>query len=95
MDETGFTFGQAGSQCVLVPDDDPASWFKAQPDSRENATVIKCIGSGSQVLPLLIITKGKIHTVGEQWQMHGIPASWHFAKTLTGWTNNEVALLWA
>ncbi|KAJ1025180.1 hypothetical protein NDA16_002685 [Ustilago loliicola] len=95
MDETGFTFGQGGSQYVLVPDNDPASQFKAQPDTCENATVIECIGSGSQVLPLLVITCGKIHTVGEQRQMEGIPPTWHFAKTSTGWTNNEVALQWA
>ncbi|KAJ1030581.1 hypothetical protein NDA16_001490 [Ustilago loliicola] len=95
MDEIGFTFGQGGSQRVLVPNDDPASRFKAQPDTRENATVIKCIGSGSQVLPPLVITRGKIHTVGEQRRMEGIPPTWHFAKTPTGWTNNEVALQWA
>ncbi|KAJ1024711.1 hypothetical protein NDA16_002751 [Ustilago loliicola] len=95
MDETGFTFGQGGSQCVLVPNDDPASWFKAQPDTRENATVIECIGSSGQVLPLLVITCGKIHTVGEQRQMEGIPPTWHFAKMPTSWMNNEVALQWA
>ncbi|KAJ1033830.1 hypothetical protein NDA16_000040 [Ustilago loliicola] len=95
MDETGFTFGQGGSQRVLVPDDDPASWFKAQPDTRENATVIECIRSGGQVLPPLVITRGKIHTVGEQRQMEGIPPTWHFAKMPTGWTNNEIALQWA
>ena len=94
MDETGFLFGQGGSQRVLVPAGDPASRFKAQPGNRESATVIECIGSGGQVLPPMIITRGKVHTVGEQRRMEDIPATWHFSKGPSGWTDNELATLW-
>ena len=91
MEETGFIFGQAASKWVVVPAGDPTNWFKAQPGTWESATVIKCIGSGGQVLPLLIITKGQIHTVGEHWQMENIPASWHFSKSSNGWTTDPSA----
>ncbi|SJX64199.1 related to transposase [Sporisorium reilianum f. sp. reilianum] len=42
MDETCFMFGQGGSEGVVVPAGDPASRFRAQPGTRESATVIKC-----------------------------------------------------
>lgn len=58
MDESGYRFGQGGSEQVFVPDGDKAACFKAQPGSQEMATVIECIGSGGQVLPPLVITKG-------------------------------------
>ncbi|CBQ69687.1 related to transposase [Sporisorium reilianum SRZ2] len=94
MDETSFMFGQAGSERIIIPSRDPASRFKAQPGTRELATVIECIGSGGQVLPPLIITKGVRHTVGEHRRMEGVPASWHFTKSSNGWTNNELAVKW-
>ena len=94
MDESGYRFGQGGSERVFVPDGDKAAHFKAQPGSQEMATVIECIGSGSQVLPLLVITKGQIHTVGEQRRMEGIPALWQFAKSVNGWSTNDIAMLW-
>ncbi|SJX63767.1 related to transposase [Sporisorium reilianum f. sp. reilianum] len=94
MDKTSFMFGQAGSEWVLIPFGDPASWFKAQPGTQESATVIKCIGSSGQVLLLLIITKGIRHTVGEQWRMAGIPSMWHFTKFSNGWTNNKLTVKW-
>ncbi|SJX60630.1 related to transposase [Sporisorium reilianum f. sp. reilianum] len=94
MDKTGFMFGQAGSEQVLVPSGDPASWFKAQPGTRELATVIEYIGSSGQVLLPLIITKGVHHTVGEQWRMAGIPSMWHFTKSSNSWTNNKLAVKW-
>ena len=65
--ETGFVFGLAGSQHVVVPAGEKAVQFKAQPGNQHSATAIECIGSGGQVLLPLIITKGKLHTVGEQW----------------------------
>ena len=94
MDETGFIFGQGGSQQVLVPNGDWASCFKAQPANRESATVVECIGSGGQILPPLIITQGKVHTVGEQRQMVNIPATWRFSKGPTGYNNIQRAKLW-
>ncbi|CBQ71472.1 conserved hypothetical protein [Sporisorium reilianum SRZ2] len=94
MDETGFVFGLGGSQCVIVPGGNPASRFKAQPGNRQNATVIEVISSGGQVLPPLIITKGKLHTVSEQGRMEDIPSTWHFSKGPSGWTDNELAVLW-
>lgn len=95
MDETGFMFGQGASQRVLVPDNSAqTSRFKAQPGNRESATAIECIGSGGQVLPPLIITRGKVHTVGEQRRMVDIPATWHFSKGPTGYNDAELACLW-
>lgn len=46
MDETGFMFGQAGTERVIIPSGDPASRFKAQPGTRESAMVVECIRSG-------------------------------------------------
>ncbi|SJX66463.1 related to transposase [Sporisorium reilianum f. sp. reilianum] len=94
MDETGFIFGQAGSEHVVIPSGDLASWFKAQPGTQELATIVKCIRSGGQVLLPLIITKGVHHTVSEHWHMNGVPASWHFMKSSNGWTNNELTVKW-
>ncbi|SPO26631.1 related to transposase [Ustilago trichophora] len=94
MDETGFMFGQAGSERIIVPSGEPAAWYKAQPGTRESATIIECIGSGGQVLSPLIITKGRVHTVGEQRRMEGVPASWKFAKTNNGWTSHALGLEW-
>ncbi|SJX66448.1 related to transposases [Sporisorium reilianum f. sp. reilianum] len=37
---------------------------------------------------------GKRHTVREQQQMQGIPATWCFSKSDTSWTNNELAIEW-
>ncbi|SPO20076.1 related to transposases [Ustilago trichophora] len=94
MDETGFMFGQAGSERIIVPSGEPAARYKAQPGTRELATIIECIGSGGQVLSPLIITKGRVHTVGEQRQMEGVPGSWRFAKTDNGWTSHALGLEW-
>ncbi|KAJ1026796.1 hypothetical protein NDA16_002093 [Ustilago loliicola] len=94
MDKSGYRFSQGGSERVLVPDGDKAALFKAQLGSREMATVIECIGSGGQVFPAMIITKGKIHTVGEQQRMEGIPTSWQFAKSVNGWSTNDLAIQW-
>ncbi|SJX64987.1 related to transposase [Sporisorium reilianum f. sp. reilianum] len=94
MDETGFVFDLSGSQHVIVPGSDLAGWFKAQPGNRQNATVIKVIGSRGQVLLPLIITKGKLHTVGKQQRMEDILATWHFSKGPSGWTDNNLAVLW-
>ncbi|SPO21142.1 related to transposases [Ustilago trichophora] len=94
MDETGFMFGQAGSERIIVPSGEPAAWYKAQPGTRESATIIECIGSGGQVLSPLIITKSRVHTVGEQRRMEGVPASWRFAKTDNGWTSHALGLKW-
>ncbi|SJX64480.1 related to transposase [Sporisorium reilianum f. sp. reilianum] len=87
-------FGQGASERVVVPSGDLASRFRAQPGTQESATVIECIGSSGQVLPPLIITKGKRHTVGEQQQMQGILASCHFLKSNNSWTNSELASEW-
>ncbi|SPO30868.1 related to transposase [Ustilago trichophora] len=94
MDETGFMFGQAGSERIIVPSGEPAARYKAQPGTRESATIIECIGSGGQVLSPLIITKGRVHTVGEQRRMEGVPGSWRFAKTDNGWTSHALGLEW-
>ncbi|SPO23620.1 related to transposase [Ustilago trichophora] len=94
MDETGFRFGQGGSERVIVPSGDQAARFKAQPGTRESATAIECIGTGGQVLPPVIITKGASHMVGEHRKMANVPASWHFAKTDRGWTTQELAVDW-
>ncbi|SJX63542.1 related to transposase [Sporisorium reilianum f. sp. reilianum] len=94
MDETSFIFGQAGSERMVVPSGDLASWFKAQPGTQESATIVKCIRSGGQVLLLLIITKGVCHTVGEHRRMNGVPALWCFTKSSNGWTNNKLAVEW-
>ncbi|CBQ69138.1 related to transposase [Sporisorium reilianum SRZ2] len=95
MDETGFVFGLGGSQHVIVPGGDPAGRFKAQPGNRQNTTVIEAISSGGQVLPPLIIMNGKLHTISEQRRMENIPATWQFSKGPSGWTDNELAILWA
>lgn len=94
MNETGFMVGVGGSEHILVPAGNQAARFRAQPGNREWASVVKCIGSASQVLPPLIITRGKQHTVGEQRRMQDIPADWRFAKSDNGWTTNELAVLW-
>lgn len=94
MDKTGFMVGQGGSEHILVPDGDKAARFKAQLGSREWASVIECIGSAGQVLPPLVITKGCIHTVGEQWQMENVPITWRFSKSDNGWSDNKIARLW-
>jgi len=94
MDETGCPFRQTASERVLVPDGDQAARFKSQATNRKMATAIECIGSGGQVLPPLIITRGKVHTVGEHRQMEGVPTTWHFAKSANGWTSNKLAVQW-
>lgn len=94
MDETGFMFGLGASERVVVSTGDLASRFSAQPGTRGSASVIECIGSGGQVLPPLIITKGKHRTVGEQRRMNGIPASWHLSESDSGCINSELAVEW-
>lgn len=69
INETGFMLGQGSTEQVVVPAGDQAAQFKAKPGTQESATVIKCIRSGGQVLLPLIITKGRIHTVGEHQRM--------------------------
>ncbi|SPO28404.1 related to transposase [Ustilago trichophora] len=51
-------------------------------------------GGSEQILPLVIITKGASHMVGEHRKMANVPASWHFAKTDRGWTTQELAIDW-
>lgn len=84
MDETGFMLGVGGSQWILVPGGDRGALFKGQPGNREWATAIECIRTGGQVLLPLIITKGKVHTVGEHQRMLNVPSTWHFSKSEKG-----------
>ncbi|GAC97421.1 transposase [Pseudozyma hubeiensis SY62] len=94
VDETGFMLGVLGTERIVVPAGDPSCRFKAQPGSWEWATVVECIGSGGQVLPPLIITKGQRHVVGDYRQMEGVPSLWNFTKSPNGWSNDELAVEW-
>ena len=86
--------GVGGKERVVVPEGDQAASFRSQPGNRDSAMVVECIGSGEKVLPPLVITKGQIHTVGEHQQMEEIPSSWHFSKSLNGWTSIKLATKW-
>ena len=86
--------GCGGIEQVVVPAGDQTACFKAQLGNQEWATAVECVGSGGQVLPPLIITKGTRHTVVDHHWMKGIPASWQFAKTSSGWTTNKLAIFW-
>lgn len=93
MDETGFVFGRAQSQKVLVHGEKKAATsFKTQPGQRESATVIECIGH--QIPPPMIIFKGNAHMLGWFHHQQLIPPNWAFAVTKNGWTNQDIGLDW-
>ncbi len=95
---------QHGQNRLPVPTDHKRAGSRAQRrssgpvqvarDQLQDGNAIKCIRSGGQVLPPLIITRGKGHMVGEHRQMEGVPTTWHFAKSANGWTSNELAVQW-
>lgn len=95
MDETGFIFGQGGSQRVLVPDDiNKHARFKSQPGNRDSASVIECIGGGGTVLPPHVITKGQTHQYGDHRRAENVPATWCFSKQTRGYTDSQLTKLW-
>ncbi|KAJ1022443.1 hypothetical protein NDA16_003432 [Ustilago loliicola] len=62
MDESGYRFGQGGSERVLVPDGDKAALFKAQPGSQEKVFDATTRLSMPSEYRLLIVNSHGLHT---------------------------------
>jgi hypothetical protein len=92
MDEKGFQMGQTGSEPVIVnklmgppiiPSTGISKWV----------TIIECVSASGRVLKPMIIH------IGKEPQDHWFPPThlapdWEYGFSTSGWTDNELSLLW-
>jgi hypothetical protein len=89
-DETGSRIGCAGFEEVIVPTD-IMEFYKASPENRKSVTVYEAIrANGSEPPPPFIIVPGQ--KVIEAWIAQELVGEERIRPTITGYTNNEVAL---
>lgn len=91
VDETGFQIGCVGSEFVLTGSENRGMCHVLEQTNQEWVTSIECVSAVGRVLDPLIIFKGKVHL--QSWFQH-LPCNWRIAKSDSGWTNNEIALIW-
>jgi hypothetical protein len=93
FDETGFAMGIATSSRVVTSADRRNKPKQLQPGDREWATVIEAIGAAGWALPPMVILKGKVHM--SIWYEHSnVPDDWLIALSPTGWTNDDLGIMW-
>jgi len=92
MDEIGFQKGDIGSAKVVTACDGPK--YHIQPGDRDWVTVIECINSAKRSIPAMVIYKGKVFQNIWFDADAGVPKNWTVAISETGWTNNQLGLLW-
>jgi hypothetical protein len=92
FDESGFLMGKISSQLVVTGMDKPGKAKKLQPGDREWTTLIQGVSAiGRVILPFLIFA-GKV--LISNWFTEDLPRNWVIQVSLTGWTNNDLALAW-
>ncbi|KAF2179532.1 DDE-domain-containing protein, partial [Zopfia rhizophila CBS 207.26] len=92
MDEIGFQKGDIGSAKVVTACD--GTKYHIQPGDRDWVIVIKCINSAKRHIPAMVIYKGKVFQNIWFSADSGVPKDWTVAISKTGWTNNQLGLIW-
>lgn len=92
MDEIGFQKGDIGSAKVVTACD--GTKYHIQPGDRDWVTVIECINSAKRRIPAMVIYKGKVFQNIWFDADSGVPKDWTVAISETGWTNNQLGLIW-
>lgn len=90
FDETGFQMGVI-STAKVVTAADRARTVSIQPGNREWVTVIESINAAGQILPPMVIFKGKMRQYS--WY-ETIPPDWAIGVSDNGWTTDALGLIW-
>jgi transposase-like protein len=91
MDEKRVLFGiQNKIRCII--DLTVKNRIRKSAQNRESATIIECISAAGNALSHMMIIVAK--TYRNEWYPEGEPGpgQWHFAKSLNGYTDNELGL---
>jgi hypothetical protein len=92
MDESGARIGYPGGEYIIVPVE-VKEIYTSSPENRKSVTVIEAIRTdGSNPPPPFIIIPGQ--RIMENWIILELIRKEQIATTPTGYTNNEVALLY-
>jgi hypothetical protein len=92
MDEKGFMMGVSGRAKVVIKATE-RNKFVTTDGNREWVSVIESVRSTGDLLPSMIIFKGKVHM--EKWfKDKSIIRDSHIATSPNGWTDNELGCLW-
>jgi hypothetical protein len=92
MDESGARIGCPGGEHIVVPSD-IKEMYTASPKNRRSVTIVEAIrADGSDPPPPFIIVPGQ--KIMENWVILELVGQERIATTPTGYTNNEVALLY-
>ena len=93
MDETGLNMGQSVRQKAVINGKSKA--FRKQPGTRTWVSILETIRSDGTALSPLVIFKGK-HHMANWFSPTSSPttASWQFATSPNGWTDDQLAMAW-
>jgi hypothetical protein len=92
MDEKGFQMGQAGGEAVIVNKSQGPPIIPSTGTSKW-VTVIECTSAVGRVLKPMVIHIGK--DPKQDWFPPSTTApDWKFGFSSSGWTNDELALIW-
>jgi hypothetical protein len=92
FDECGFRPGEGKSRNVIGSKSCPDL---AETERGENITAIECIAAdGWQMDPLFIFKSGGIFMESWFYGSEGLPPNTIVGTSLTGWINDELALIW-
>ena len=92
FDETGFQIGVISTAKVVTASERALRPVTIQPRNREQVTAIECINSSSQLLPSMIIFKGKIYI--SSWYLDSLLSDWTIAVSDNSWTTDQLGLTW-
>lgn len=90
MDETGVLLGKLGSLKVLVGKNELRN-YRGASSRRTLITAVECISATGSCLDPLVIWPSATHR--SHWTTHPTPG-WHFARTESGYTSNEINMHW-
>ena len=93
MDESGFAVGTSQTTRVLVKRGAKQP-VKSHVGKQEWITDIECINAAGQALSPMLIFKARNFNAAWVPPELGLPDSWHFAVSESGWTTDALGLTW-
>jgi DDE superfamily endonuclease/Tc5 transposase DNA-binding domain/helix-turn-helix, Psq domain len=93
FDETGFQMGVISTAKVVTRAERKGRPTLTQPGNREWVTAIETIRADRTIIPLMIIFAGKVH-ISTWYDEKQLPPDWIIGLSDTGWTNDELGMIW-
>lgn len=92
FDETGFQMGIIATARVVTGSERKGRPVLLQPGNREWVTAIASICADGWSIPTMIVFEGKVHI--STWYTEQLPKDWVIGLSDTGWTNDDLGLIW-